>query len=432
MNTNPVRRKSVIRKSVIRKSVIRNSVIRNLMIRNLLMRVTMIAVFLLFGLLYGELGRASFSQAKTYTIGPKTKPCDRTQHYGNYNKNTKSFYVIRSYLQKINRQKGGTLVIKKGTYKISNTLYVGSNTHIKLKKGAVLKKIKKGGPLNDASSSMFQFVTEKKAKKTGAYGKHNGEKNISITGSGTIDLNYVKMSKDVIGIIMGHNKNITLKGITMKNMCFGHMIEMDACENVKILNCKFTGFKASGNWNKEAINLDTPDKDRSGFNSNWSKKDKTPNESVLIQNCVFDTLEVGVGTHRYTGGAYQTDVTITGCTFNKNQTALRILNYKDVTITGNTFTNCTPNSRYDYSMFFAGIHGIDFSYNSFTNCGKGGDLLEFWCDKGYSANQTLYDPVFSELTEDEAEKFLTNTAKGCTGCLIYKCPYDVDFTQEEE
>ncbi len=379
-------------------------------------------------------GLASFTfkaSAKTYTIGPNTKPCDRTQNYENYNKNTKAFYTIRSYLAKINSQKGGTLVIKKGTYLISNTLYVGSNTHIVLKKGAVLKKTKKGGPLNPASSTMFQFVTEKRAQKTGSYGKHNGEKNISITGSGTIDMNYVKMSGDVIAIIMGHNKNITLKGITIKNMYYGHMIEMDACQNVKIINCTFKGFKKSGNWNKEAINLDTPDKKRVGFNSNWSKKDKTPNEQVLIQNCTFDTLEVGVGTHRYTGDRYQTDVTITGCKFRKNQTALRILNYKNVNITNNTFTDCKPNARYDYSMFIAGVHGIQFGNNVFTNCGTGGNLLEFWCDKGYDANQTLYDPVFSELTEEEAQMFLTNKAVNCTGCLIYECPWNVDFTQDE-
>ena len=59
------------------------------------------------------------AQAKTYTITPKTKPCDNAIKYHNYNKNTKQYYMIRSYLMKIEKQKGGTLVIKKGTYNIS-------------------------------------------------------------------------------------------------------------------------------------------------------------------------------------------------------------------------------------------------------------------------------------------------------------------------
>ena len=85
-------------------------------------------------------------------------------------------------------------------------------------------------------------------------------------------MNYAKKGNSAeIGIVMGHNKNVKIDNITFKNMRLGHMIEMDACKNIKITNCTFCGFKPSGYYNKEAINLDTPDKKRDGFNSKWSK-----------------------------------------------------------------------------------------------------------------------------------------------------------------
>ena len=386
------------------------------------------------------------AQAKTYTITPKTKPCDNAIKFHNYNKNTKQYYMIRSYLMKIEKQKGGTLVIKKGTYNITNTLYVPSNTNIILKKGAVLKKSQKSGPEVPASTSLLQFISSKNSTVYEVYGGHEGDHDISITGSGVIDLNYINTApKAAIGIIMGHNQNIKIEGITFKNMCFGHLIEMDACKHVSIKNCTFTGFKPSGKFNKEAINLDTPDKDREGFNSMWSKKDKTPNEDVTIENCIFDTLETGLGTHRYTGDVYHTDVKILNNTFRNCQTAIRLMNYKDTVITGNTFIDCNPNERFNYVMFFAGLRGINFSYNTFTGCGRvlegqtggvGGVpqnyLMQFWWTFGYNANQDLYDAITSELTEEEAALFLTNTATNC-GWMVVQAgrplPYRVDFTE---
>ena len=373
------------------------------------------------------------TSAKTYTISPKTKPCDNTQRAKNYNKYTKHYFLLRSYLMKIEKQGGGKLVLKKGTYKISNTIYVPSNTQIVLKNGVTLKKLKNSGAKDmPAASSMFQFISWKKAKKTGVYGKYKGEKNISLIGKGkaVIDLGKLKMNKkDVIGIIMGHNQKVTIEGITFKNMRYGHMIEMDASKNVTVKNCTFTGFKASGKHNKEAINLDTPDKKRDGFKSKWSKKDGTPNINVVIENCTFRNLEAGVGTHQYTGNKYHTNVTIQNCSFDKVQTAIRVLNWKNATITKNTFSNCSPNARYPYAMFFAGVQGMQFSYNTFTNCGVGDKLLEFWCDKGYDAKQTIYDATYSEITEEQAAVMLTtNTAVNCGYCKIYNSPYYVDFT----
>lgn len=374
--------------------------------------------------------------ATSYTVSPQSKPLKGLYTKSTkYNKNTKTYFMLRSYLEKLTSKGGGTLTLKKGTYPLSNTLYVTSNTTIILEDGAVLKKTNKAAKDMTAATSMLQFIDGAKKDKKGAYGKHDGEKNITIKGKGkaAIDMGYLKFGKKAaIGIIMGHNKNVKIENITFKNMRLGHMIEMDACKDVSVTNCTFTGFKPSGMYNKEAINLDTPDKKRQGFNSVWSKKDCTPNENVQIQNCVFKNLEVGVGTHRYSGGSYHTDVTIENCSFTNVQTAIRVLNWKDAVIQNNTFTNCKPNKRYPYSFFMAGVKGITFRDNTFKGCG-GSDrkLMEFWWDKGYAANQKIYAATVSEITREQAELFLTNKAENCGSCTIYAPKYWVDFSSEQ-
>lgn len=81
------------------------------------------------------------SAAKTYTITPKSstyKDCYKKATA--YNSSTKQYFLIRSYLELLEKKGGGKLVLKKGTYKITNVLYIPSNVTIELKDGVVIKK----------------------------------------------------------------------------------------------------------------------------------------------------------------------------------------------------------------------------------------------------------------------------------------------------
>jgi hypothetical protein len=235
----------------------------------------------------------------TYSISPGSKPYDKgMMKYGAYNSNTKHYYLLRSYLERLEKTGGGTLVLKKGTYTISNTLYVPSNVTIKLQDGVkIVKGTKTGTSEFKAAKSIFQFIRPSLAKKSGVYGKYNGEKNISIIGYGnaTIDLKYVP---DSLAIIAGHNQNIVIKNITFKNMRGGHFIEIDATKNATISNNKFLDAKHT-DGNKEAINIDTPDKLTQGWSQKWSKYDKTPNSNLKIENNYFYNLDRAIGTHKY-------------------------------------------------------------------------------------------------------------------------------------
>src|SRR5699024_11639684 len=87
-----------------------------------------------------------------------------------------------------------------------------------------------------------------------------------------------------------------------KNMHSGHFIEIDATKNAIIRNNTFRNSKPSEKENKEAINIDAPDKSTLGWNQKWSKFDKTPNSNMLIENNSFYNLDRAIGTHKYSGG----------------------------------------------------------------------------------------------------------------------------------
>ncbi|MFC4025449.1 hypothetical protein ACFOUV_16800 [Oceanobacillus longus] len=136
------------------------------------------------------------AKAETYTITPNSDTYNGNfMRASTYNKYTKHYYLIRSYLEQLEETGGGTLVFEKGTYTVSNVLFVPSNVTIKLQDGAkIVNGNETGTSKSDADKSIFQFIRPSFGKEEGVYGEYNGETNISIIGSGTatIDLNFEK------------------------------------------------------------------------------------------------------------------------------------------------------------------------------------------------------------------------------------------------
>lgn len=100
-------------------------------------------------------------------------------------------------------------------------------------------QIVKANPFRTPEVKMTkQLAALSKYNIVGAYGGYKGESNIHFVGKGkaTINLNYIE---DALGIVMGHNSNVSVKGIAFTNMKGGHFIELDVSTNVKITNNKF-------------------------------------------------------------------------------------------------------------------------------------------------------------------------------------------------
>lgn len=291
---------------------------------------------LLFGII--TLSLCSYSKAdakKNFTVSPSSSPYQK-KYMKNpvYNRYTKHYLTLRSYLDEMSKRGGGTLTLKKGTYNLTNALLVPSNVTIILNDGVVINKTNNTHTkLLKAGHVMIECVRSSRLKKNNSIGKYKGEKNIRIVGKGNVVMNLAKCNKSE-AIRVPHCSNVSIENIRFTNLRDGHFIEITASKDVKVTNCSF-----SKNINGErcAINLDTPDKVTNGFNGKYSKFDKTPDLNITIQNCTFTDLYRAIDTHRFSPDRYHTNVRILNCTFkNHVQSPIMMENWKDAIIQGNT------------------------------------------------------------------------------------------------
>ena len=271
-----------------------------------------------------------------YLVSPEKKPFyDSYAARSDYNEYTRDYFLFRSALEKIAVAGGGMLIVSEGTYHITNTLCVPSNTTVLIEDGATIVKTDyTSDRWLTATQSLFQTVAYNHTQTK--FTKYNGEHDISFIGQGsaTIDLNYIKST----AIMTAHCQNLCIRGITFKNMNTGHFIELDASKNVEIRDNVFTGYSVSPTQRKEAINIDTPDAETHGFTQGWTSYDMTPDKNVKICGNVFEHLETAIGTHKYSEGKYHTNIEISGNTFVDVSTyVVRMMNWKNCSVTDNYF-----------------------------------------------------------------------------------------------
>lgn len=373
---------------------------------------------------------------KSYTISEKSQPLAKYKKLATYNDNTKDYYIFRSIFEDCAKNGGGTIVIKKGNYTITNPIYIASNTTVIFKDGVTIKKGSVTGTSKlTASKSIFQLINPKYAKVANHYSGYTGEHDITIIGEGsaTIDINYFERG---LAFVIGHNTNVTIKGIHFMNMNGGHFIEMDASDHTLVDSCIFENAKEWGKTAfKEAINVDTPDLVTKGFNNIWSSHDKTPNKNTHITNCTFKNLESGIGTHGvsktqnpdtglYDINQWHTNITIDYCKFNNiSRTCLRVYGWKDMHVEHNEFSNDVYNKQ--SSIFEAWcIDNPTFKNNTMNNFGTIGTILAI---NFYSKDNGVivkvpgqdYEPNYSYMYEQNITDFYNNSETNMDASRIY-------------
>lgn len=345
---------------------------------------------------------------KNFTLSTSSKPYkNKYTSTPVYNKYTKHYLTIRSYLDYMSTKGGGTLTLKKGTYNLTNAIVVPSNVTILLKDGVVLNKTNNTHTKQlKAGHVLFECVRGSRINKKGIIGKYNGEKNIRIAGEGTVKINLGKCNKST-AIRVPHCQNVTIENISFYNLRDGHFIELDASKNVTIKNCSF-----SKNINGErcAINIDTPDKKTDGFNGAYSKFDKTPNINIMIQNCTFTDLHRGIDTHRYSPGKYHTNVQVQNCTFtNSVQSPIMMLNWKDAVIRGNTIDmvkgwNGTNIQDEKFGIYMrGGVIDPIISENTFDHV-----YLPIFAKGNHTDNDIHYPTTYSSFSAASIESLKNN------------------------
>ena len=341
--------------------------------------VTLVVLTAFFMISFGSAAvkpTTAYAAKKTFTVTPNSKPY-KNQYVksGRYNKYTKHYYMLRSYLDRLEDLGGGTLILKDGTYTVSNLLYIGSNITIKLSSGTTIKKSYKTGTRMVYSKALFHVIGRKPAKSGKKITGYGGSHDVSIIGTGkaTINLNYCD---DALGFMIGHGKNITFKGLNFKNMRSNHPIELDGTYNTLIENCTFSGYKEQTHSTaiKEGINIDAPDENNLCFQVKWSSFDKTPNKKIVIKGCTFHRLGTAIGTHRYsqtlnsdgvtTTNRYHTNITIENNKFyDIDSYTIRVQNWKNVTVKNNDFSG----KDNEFCIYGQGIHDFKIYDNVIHN-----------------------------------------------------------------
>ena len=175
---------------------------------------------------------------------------------------------------------------------------------------------------------------------------YNGRSNIVIDG-GIIDA--------ISALLLCHGQNITIKNVTFKNCKSDHYIQIGACKNVKIQNCKFIGVteRKSTRQYVEFIQIDWMTSESQPY---WTSTanifDSTVNDGIEIDGCEFrngvdeyNFMYTSIGSHSSDGDNVNKNITIKNCKFTGySYRALTLHKMENVKIDNNIFEDTKSTS----------------------------------------------------------------------------------------
>jgi hypothetical protein len=183
-----------------------------------------------------------------------------------------------------------TIYFPEGVYN-TESLRLYKNTYVTLNKKAVIKRIGKDFVL---------FSNGKTGDKNYAVG-YNGDGNIHFKG-GTIDLNAnnnpVPSHNDTSAFVLGHGNNFSFKNLTVINGQNGHYFEISSSKNVLFDNCWFGNVQYTKNSPRGFELIQIEEATKLSF-SHFGSHDGTISKNIIIQNCHFENVIRGIGTHGY-------------------------------------------------------------------------------------------------------------------------------------
>ena len=218
-------------------------------------------------------------------------------------------------------KKRAQVYIPAGTYYITKTLTIGSNTYLKCHKNA--KIIKK-------SKNVLYMLRSAKNEKKG----YNNIKNVTIEG-GTWDAKFLKYNKETGGSLFFfvHSQNLEFLNLTLRNNYGTHLLELGGDKDVLIKGCKFYGFKRSSNdSDKEAIQLDICHNEE--ILPGGAPFDDTPCRNITIENNEIYDYPRAIGSHSMVEDIYPSDIVIRNNRIHDiSENAVYAYNYKNLTTT---------------------------------------------------------------------------------------------------
>ncbi|GIP37800.1 hypothetical protein J31TS4_10800 [Paenibacillus sp. J31TS4] len=244
--------------------------------------------------------------------------------------------AIQSALSAVQTGTAGQVVIPKGVYKVTDTLRIYRNTHLLLQQGAKILRCHDHSFLVNGDNGP-------------GFPGYEGHGNLIIEG-GIWEGNILQYPDTYNGFGLARGRNITIRNIEMRDVVTAHGIDMNACENVLIENCRFLGYRDStpdqSRDYPEAIQLANHTKD--GF-SQMGTFDGTPCHNITVRGCYFGASGTpgtqawpsGVGNHYAVYDLYNRDIKVIGNTFEGMTFAgVRSFKFSELFVANNLFLNC--------------------------------------------------------------------------------------------
>jgi len=331
-------------------------------------------------------GQILISVASPTSGADQTNFYDVVRDYGAIAGETNSATKIQNALNAARDAGTGIVYIPAGTYNIESTLQIFSGTTLYLTPKTVIFR---------------QFATSP-LLANGAFGAsysgYGGQSNIRIIGGIWESRGQAYPIEPAMALSIGHGTDILIKDLTISNTGGYHAIEVNSSKNVTIENCRFTGFKDTGNRGySEAIQIDLA---REGLFGWFGSYDLTHCSDITVANCYFSSSgtagttawPTGIGTHSFEAGQYHKNIKLINNTFEGlTQYAIRTYNnYDGLLIQGNIIKDC-----------FGGIavgpdNDADFTVTT------GSTML------GYSDSQTSFNVTISDNSIDNTGTTGTN------------------------
>ena len=207
-----------------------------------------------------------------------------------------------------------------GSYELAKSLRLYSNTTLDLTD--VTLTVQQGKTCNAVR------IGEADDTQAGYY-----YQNIKLIG-GTLDNN----GRANTLVKMAHAKNVTVKGVTLRNARNGHLMEVGGVAGLTVDGCTFRDQIQVGTYTMipEALQIDILD--RKHFPS-YLPED-LPVKNLTVTNCTFTNVPRGIGAHTMVLNQYVRNVTIKNNTFtNLKSAAIQTMAFAHCRIEGNTITN---------------------------------------------------------------------------------------------
>lgn len=244
------------------------------------------------------------------------------------------------YIRNLKSNEIYTVKIPKGNYDLEDAIEVYSNTIVDFGNS----KMTKTGHIVMLKIGVIPGYDFDSKKYTTYYNGYDCVQNVTVmngTFDGNNDAFSTSSTEDEKSLVkFSHAQNITMQNITLQNTKnVHHQLTFAASKNVKIDKCSFLNMDIGTITNNcEAIQIDILDE---YFFVNAKNYDGTTTSNVSIENCKFNNVHRGIGTHSGIAGYYFDNMKIKNNVFqNIDGYAVKVTNYRNSEISNNTITNC--------------------------------------------------------------------------------------------